>query len=179
MLKKKILWVKKNKWQFSFYMALILAILWIVYAAFLWFKYWNYNRQLDLLNQDLNKLITQINNYKSKNHIRKYLLAKQLNSYLKPTKRSYIMDKLLKIYITINKMWSFKLENFNISLTDLSLNGVVKDLRIVYKSWGVLDQFQSLPFIQHIRVPVYTRQSDWYRFNLNAKILVSNGETQN
>ena len=70
------------------------------------------------------------------------------------------------------------LSDFKINLQELSLNGIVGNLKALYLAPGgsgfsVLDEFNQLEFLSDIAVRNYERNEDtrWFKFTLSAKVI--------
>lgn len=70
-----------------------------------------------------------------------------------------------------------ELSDFKVDLKELSLNGVVTNLRVLYGkngSGGLLDSFNQLDFLSDISIRNYEKKEKnekYYSFTLSAKVI--------
>ncbi len=62
------------------------------------------------------------------------------------------------------------LSDINVKDDKISLRWEVESMQKIYASWGLIDQFVELDFVEHITIPFYRRSGDLYEFILDATI---------
>ena len=88
------------------------------------------------------------------------LQAKRLNNTLLD-KQTLVQQEQLKLN-TLKK---------NVSYDDkISLRWEVESMQKIYASWGLIDQFVEMEFIENITIPFYRRSGNLYEFILDATI---------
>jgi hypothetical protein len=96
--------------------------------------------------------------------------------YERIEKISEILDDLRNID---GEDWesTIELSDFNVSLEELSLRGVVPSLKDLYytnASWkikAVLDRFENLDFIEKMTIKEYQKIDEWFEFVLYANVI--------
>ena len=97
-MKKYVRYIKKNKWQFLFYIVLFFGVVQILFYGFFYFKKKYLISKLDDLNVSIKKEEIKISKLKQDENIKKYLLLLKLNKVLQPTIWSDVMEQMLNIY---------------------------------------------------------------------------------
>ena len=99
-----------------------------------------------------------------------------LYRYERIEKISEILDDLRNIDED-NLDSTIELSDFNVSLEELSLRGVVSSLKDLYytnasgRIKAVLDSFESLDFIEKMTIKEYQKVDEWFEFILYANII--------
>ena len=93
---------------------------------------------------------------------------------------NFYQNSGLKEFLAVKKLETTRilLSDFKINLQELSLNGIVGNLKALYLAPGgsgfsVLDEFNQLEFLSDIAVRNYERNEDtrWFKFTLSAKVI--------
>lgn len=135
------------------------------------------------LENKIAKKEAQLEKDESSDGYKKFLAVKSLESktswmfrYERIEKISEILDDLRNID---GEDWesTIELSDFNVSLEELSLRGVVSSLKDLYytnASWrikAVLDRFESLDFIEKMTIKEYQKIDEWFEFVLYANVI--------
>jgi hypothetical protein len=65
-----------------------------------------------------------------------------------------------------------RFSNFQLDYSQLTLQGTVSDLKLVYGTNGVVDQFNALDFLEDIKITEYNKSEDGFTFSLSAKVIL-------
>ncbi len=69
------------------------------------------------------------------------------------------------------KSWqAITFSDINVQDDKITLRWEVSSMQRIYASWGLIDQFVWLDFVEHITIPFYRRSGDLYEFILDATI---------
>jgi hypothetical protein len=97
-------YIKREKWQFLFYLVVFFLILQIVFYGIFYFRKRILSYKLATLNQTISEKDKQIANLTQNENIKKYLILRKLNKLLKPTIWSDVMESMMNIYNNVNKL---------------------------------------------------------------------------
>ncbi len=163
-----------------FVLTLILFVAGIIFCVFLYLSA-KYNEwKLVSLREDASQLQQQNANFFLDPKFEKFSLVKNLEANNPQMPWSEHIEKVSEIIDGVKELsaWSdnIKLEEFQISLENLSLKGSVSNLRILYHMpygrLSLIERFESLDFLKDIAIQTYDKKT-WdlgFSFVLTAKV---------
>ena len=175
---------KKNrtKWERIFRFAITLLIIGIVLFAWLkWFSIWQ-QQNIKHQRQQVQEREDKLKSYESATEYDKLLAIKDLESKDLDMPWSDHIQRILDMFKDLQDLDSdssaITLSDFNISLDEISLKWNISALKALYynsESWtfkALLDRFESLGFIQNMRIKTYEKvDSRNFEFILNANVV--------
>ena len=170
---------QSRKWYYR--LLLILIILGGLARAGLWGYKWYLEKQSLALDTQISSKNSEIQKILEDKTFQQYLQVQSLESQKTQIPWSQYIHKILEILESIKSVESgrggVELSDFKVDLNELSLNGVVSNLRILYGnrqwSWGLIDSFNQLDFLTDISIKNYEKAEEGqrsFKFTLSAKV---------
>lgn len=137
---------------------------------------WRVQWEIDVSNQILVDLKSELRKEKDDNEYKKYQAAKTVMKEAWNLNRNENIEYLVDLLDELTELDTLdntvKLENFQISDNAINLKWSVYSIKSMYKEWGVIDKFESFDFITNINIPSYRKntETDEIDFVLNASI---------
>ena len=148
---------------------------------------WGYKRYLEkqslLLDAQISSKNLEIQKVLEDKTFQQYLQVQKLENQRSQIPWSQYIHKILEILESIKSVEASRggvvLSDFKVDLNELSLNGVVNNLRILYGnrqgSGGLIDSFNQLDFLTDISIKNYEKAEQSqsqraFQFTLSAKV---------
>lgn len=147
-------------------------------------------RQIHDLSLSISSKEAELSSLLADQKFQHYLQIDRLEHQHSQIPRSDYVHKILEILDSIKAVevgrGGVELSDFKVDLNQLSLNGVVSNLRILYGnkegSGGLIDKFNQLDFLSEISIRKYEKSDEnerSFQFTLSANVInhVSTGST--
>lgn len=169
-------------WKSRYYLLLFLFLLGL--GALIYFYGYAYlqKRTLVTLDQEIQNQNQNIERFYQNTGFKEFLAVKKLESQRTHLPWSDYIYQILSILSKVKGVEEWRgnvlLSDFKVNLQELSLNGVVSNLKALYSgpnggSGSLLDNFNSLEFLRDITIRNYERNEDMrgFKFTLSAKVV--------
>lgn len=177
-------------WRSRYHLLLLLFLAGIgTLCYFYGFSYFQ-TREIASIEQEIQKEQEQIDRFYQNTGFKEFLAVKALEKERTHLPWSEYINKILTILAKVKHVEEGRgnvlLSDFKVNLQELSLNGVVSNLKTLYQpSHGaqrsLLEEFTALDFLKEITIRNYERGEDirGFKFTLSANVLnhVSTGST--
>lgn len=104
---------------------------------------------------------------------RRFKIAQIIISGEKQLGRESSISYLIDLFDTLQKVdqnTNISLDDFQIHTDKVTLRGTVDEMQTIYGSWGLLDKFIELEFVEHLEIPFYKQVWSSYEFILEATL---------
>ena len=156
-------------WKTRYYLLLIIFIWWLGALGYFYGFSYLQEQTIAAKEQEIQNEQKKIENFYQNSGLKEFLAVKKLETTRNHLPRSDHIEK---------RRGNILLSDFKINLQELSLNGIVGNLKALYLAPGgsgfsVLDEFNQLEFLSDIAVRNYERNEDtrWFKFTLSAKVI--------
>lgn len=168
-------------WRTRYYLLFILFLVgvWIL-VYFYGFSYIK-QRAILWLEQDINSQQETIDQLFQNSGFKEFISVKELEKSRTHLPWSTYINEILSILAKVKgvegERKNVMLSDFKVNLQELSLNGIVGNLRTLYTSSdgtpSLLDSFNSLEFLKDITIRKYERGTNTrgFAFTLSAKVI--------
>ena len=169
-------------WKTRYYLLLTIFIWWLGALGYFYGFSYLQEQTIAAKEQEIQNEQKKIENFYQNTGLKEFLAVKKLETTRNHLPRSDHIEKILSILSKVKHVeegrGNILLSDFKINLQELSLNGIVGNLKALYLAPGgsgfsVLDEFNQLEFLSDIAVRNYERNEDtrWFKFTLSAKVI--------
>lgn len=173
-------------WKKYYHLTLLLFILGVGSLVALYAYRYYLQRETTILDTAITEKQSQIDKLLSEEDFQHYLQIQALEAKTQSIPWSDYVNRILNILETLKSVEESRggvhLSDFKVDLEQLSLNGVVSNLKVLYGnrlgSGGLIDNFNQLDFLSNITIKKYEKSEEdgMFTFTLSANV-ISNGST--
>lgn len=165
------------KWRFLYGFSIFLLLAAIgAYGFFTW-QTIEFNNQVAQDQEAIAKLDADIQAAEKNADYIKYAWAKLVH-WMQQEQQWWVdrLSRIMTVFDDLQSLWGgvATFSDFSIDFSSLHLKGTVAWLSVMYGSWGVIDKFNPLDFIDDITITDYKKIDNGYSFDLVAQILLEN-----
>lgn len=168
-------------WKLRYYLLLSLFIAGIGVLAYFYGYSYLKKGEITWFEQKIKSEQETINQLYLNSGFKEFIAVKELEKNKTNLPRSTYINKILSILAKVKGVEEWRgnvmLSDFKVNLEELSLNGIVGNLKVLYTSTNgspsLLDNFNSLEFLRDITIRKYERGTETrgFAFTLSAKVI--------
>ncbi|MBS8122488.1 hypothetical protein [Candidatus Vampirococcus lugosii] len=137
-----------------------------------------YDSKIDDLEITIQENLKKYENLRQEDNYMNFEIAQHIQE--NKNKISWVnnIESLVEMFDRVSSVGSnsdISLENFLVNYDSIRVRGSVPSLETVYNDDGLLDELNSLDFINEILIPSYSLMGDKYEFDLTSKIKLNEG----
>lgn len=170
-----------QSWKRYYYLLFTAFILALFARGGLYAYEFYLQKQIETLDTTIQEKTQAVNELLASEKFQQYLKIQEIQRSHSNIPWSDYVNKIIEILESIKAVDEDKggveLSDFKVDLKELSLNGVVTNLRVLYGkngSGGLLDSFNQLDFLSDISIRNYEKKEKdekYYSFTLSAKVI--------
>jgi subtilase family serine protease len=164
----------RGTWRLLYLLSWLVAIGVIVLLGFTFMQHQRLGDQIAKANTEIARLQSEIDSAQKDTDYVRYAASKSVQASIQWGERGDRLTRIMAVFATLQQVGgsSMRFTNFQLDYSQLSLQGSVSDLKLIYGTNGVVDQFNALDFLEDIKITEYHKSVDGFTFSLSAKVIL-------